>query len=243
MTPKRKRGIIDLAGFGESDQARSAAQSPPLLQGYGTVSCAARQLPRADGCASRAEHLGAGARRLLCRCVLPRCAPIRARQDREVLRMERCCPEAKDKDLFWPILLKLWHRFDAIAAHDCFWQDRLVELMERQPALSAQEHLSERSKSFFCGLPKTITVYRSFGMGYSPGISWTTDLSTAALYAVRATVLGGAPAIATGKIFKRDRRLYFVTQDRNEYEVVCRPTLVNIKEHSVDSLCEIAPRK
>jgi hypothetical protein len=73
------------------------------------------------------------------------------------------------------------------------------------------------------------------GTHYS-GLSWTTKLPTAALFAYRGGCLGREAAIAVGTISKRDPKLYFPTRNRGEYEIVCRPTLMHTPETLRDLL-------
>ena len=147
--------------------------------------------------------------------------------------------EATDKGLFWPILLKLWDRFEGTAADCYFWQNCLVELIERHGPRSAFAFLPKLDKRFFDALPKTITVYRGFSGTHYPGLSWTTKLSTAAIFASRGTRLGREAAIAVATISKRNPKLYFPSQRRGEYEIVCRPRMTDFQMHTPETLDNI----
>jgi hypothetical protein len=85
-------------------------------------------------------------------------------------------------------------------------------------------------------------VYRGFSGTHYSGLSWTTKLSTAALFAYRGGCLGRKAAIAVGTISKRDPKLYFPTQNRGEYEIVCRPTLIDVEMHTPETLRDLLYR-
>jgi hypothetical protein len=136
--------------------------------------------------------------------------------------------------IFWAMFLEWWPDSEFSRGH----ASRLQRVHRRR---RAYEFMTPENKEFYDALPDPVTVYRGQEAGTSPGVSWTTDKAKAEWFAERftshegrifAALQGGArfanskgkPIVLTGKIKKAN--VWAVFTDRNESEVLCRPTIV-----------------
>ena len=143
---------------------------------------------------------------------------------------------AENPDLFWPILIDLWDGYDWTAAHGLFWQNCLVNLMDAHKPCSGHAYLTDASGGFYADLPDVVTVYRGCARQHVNGIAWTTDIATAGFFAARGNTAADDPVIATGTILKSDPKFYFASQERDEFEIVCRPEIVKIEPQKPEML-------
>jgi hypothetical protein len=79
------------------------------------------------------------------------------------------------------------------------------------------------------------SVYRGCAREHINGIAWITDIATAGFFANRGT-RANDPVIATDRIAINDTKVYVASQERKEFEIVCRPTITNIEPQTPDML-------
>jgi hypothetical protein len=119
-------------------------------------------------------------------------------------------------EIFWPTLINEWSGCDAT------WPDRkwLLEGMER--AGQADPYFSSGQRKFFRTLPRLVQVFRGCSQSRIRGLAWTLDSSVAQGFARgHRNIRVPKPVIASAVIPKE--HIFFVTDDRNEKEVVLKP--------------------
>jgi hypothetical protein len=146
---------------------------------------------------------------------------------------------AKNPETFWPILIELWDSYDWMCAEDMWWLKNLIRLMDGHKPGSGLEYL-ENDGSFYNTLPDIVTVYRGCARKHVKGIAWTTDFETALFFAGRCNTAADDPVIVTGRIALNDPKLYFASNERAEFEIVCQPEIISIEPQSQEVL-EAAP--
>jgi hypothetical protein len=131
------------------------------------------------------------------------------------LRLGRTLRAVGDQppEIFWPVLLDNWSVCDGATE----WHEMLPDIFRRKG--SALPFMNEEATAFYNSLPDTITVYRGAAYKRIEGVSWTTDLERAKVFA-RGGRLGRQPepVIATATISKTSPRLFFVDNSRSEFE-------------------------
>ena len=88
-----------------------------------------------------------------------------------------------------------------------------------------EQKTDEESQEMYDKLPDTVMLYRGVlakeGFKSTTGVSWTTDIEVAKMFALRFSGLGGTPWISKGEIDKKNI-LYF-TNARQESEAIIDP--------------------
>jgi hypothetical protein len=143
---------------------------------------------------------------------------------------------AKNPETFWPILIELWDGYDWTCCEDMWWLTNLIRLMDDQKPGSGHEYIAEDSVPFFEDLPNPVTVYRGCARRHVKGIAWTTDYATALFFAGRCNTAADDPVIVTGRIALNDPKLYFASNERTEFEIVCQPEIISIEPQSQEVL-------
>ncbi len=88
-----------------------------------------------------------------------------------------------------------------------------------------EQRTDEESQEMYDKLPDRVMLYRGVlakeGFESTAGVSWTTDIEVAKMFALRFSELGGTPWISKGEIDK-ENILYF-TNARQESEAIIDP--------------------
>ena len=122
-------------------------------------------------------------------------------------------------EVFWPVVLDGWNTCDGMLDLRTIMLDTF---RRRAAQLSPIMFMDADDRAFFDGLREPVTVFRGCGKRHVRGMAWTTDRKIAEFFA-----RGGRfpqprdPVIATAEIEKS--AVFFVTQSRNESEVVLDP--------------------
>jgi hypothetical protein len=128
-------------------------------------------------------------------------------------------------EVFWPVWLNNWSCVDRVAdLHFCL------------PALfklkgPAHPFFDSDKRAMFDALPDTVIVYRGCDRRFTnDGVAWTTE-HTVAEYFARGGRYGRPcdPVIATAQITKASADLFYVAPERDEAEIVCKPTIVKVE--------------
>jgi hypothetical protein len=127
-------------------------------------------------------------------------------------------------EVFWPVWLSTWSSVDLVA-----------DLQLHLPALfklkgPAHPFFDDAMRAMFDALPDVVTVYRECDRRFIEGIASTTDYAVAEHFA-RGGRYGAPrdPVIATGQIAKSSADLFYIVDERNESEIVCKPTIVQVE--------------
>ena len=90
---------------------------------------------------------------------------------------------------------------------------------------SIEEKTDEDSQEMYDKLPSVVMVYRGVlakdELKAETGVSWTTDINIAKMFALRFTELGGTAYILESEINKSD--IIYFTNQRQESEVIVEP--------------------
>ena len=117
---------------------------------------------------------------------------------------------------FWPIITRLWPRFDGIP------HEKFAELF----------HIFWRWRPPITGLPKRLKVWRGQEADEKLGLSWTTDIIVAKEFAGRE---GRARNPVLLEMWVTPTKVAFLSNDREEEEVVLRaiPASDRVKCHVI----------
>ncbi len=141
-------------------------------------------------------------------------------------RLEKLIHAVADQppEVFWPVWLNTWSVVDRVAD----LQPYLPALFKRKGP--AHQFFDDGMRAMLEALPGVVTVYRGCDRRFIEGIAWTTDYAVAEYFA-RGGRYGRPrdPVIATGKIAKASADLFYVVVERNEAEIVCKPTIVEVE--------------
>ena len=125
--------------------------------------------------------------------------------------------ELAPPEIFWPALMEAWSGCDAT------WNDRhyLLAAM-KNAAIPATAFLSRAQRNFFDALPPRIVIFRRCSRSRVRAVSWTTDQKVAEDFASgHRNIPVPNPVLAAAVISKE--HIFFVTDDRNEKEVILNP--------------------
>ena len=111
---------------------------------------------------------------------------------------------------------------DAWSVCDATWHARTRLLQVLRAMEPAVPFFSPEQRAFFDALPAQINVFRGCSGPRVRAVSWTTDRTVAEGFARGHRTLGvPEPVVASAIIPKQ--YIFFVTNDRNEKEVVLNP--------------------
>jgi hypothetical protein len=119
-------------------------------------------------------------------------------------------------EIFWPALMETWPGCDAT------WDARtrlLQALHAMEPALP---FFSQAQREFFDALPAHVQVFRGCSRLRDRGVAWTTDRTVAEGFAKGHRILRVSEPVVASAIIPKEN-IFFVTNDRNEKEVVLNP--------------------
>jgi len=124
--------------------------------------------------------------------------------------------ELAPPEIFWPAFLEAWSFCDAT------WSYRSEILRAMKDAGSALAFLAPSQRQFFDTLPTLVRVFRGCSALRVRGIAWSTERSVAKGFARGHRLIRvPEPVVASALIPKE--HIYFVTDERNEKEVVLNP--------------------
>jgi len=124
--------------------------------------------------------------------------------------------ELAPPEIFWPAFLEAWSFCDAT------WSYRSEILRAMKDAGSALAFLAPSQRQFFDTLPTVVRVFRGCSALRVRGIAWSTERSVAEGFARGHRLIRvPEPVVASALIPKE--HIYFVTDERNEKEVVLNP--------------------
>lgn len=124
--------------------------------------------------------------------------------------------EFAPRGIFWPAFMDAWSVCDAT------WHARTRLLQVLRAMEPAVPFFSPEQRAFFDALPAQINVFRGCSGPRVRAVSWTTDRTVAEGFARGHRTLGvPEPVVASAIIPKQ--YIFFVTNDRNEKEVVLNP--------------------
>jgi hypothetical protein len=124
--------------------------------------------------------------------------------------------------VFWPVLIDWWPRVDGFRD----WRREYLRLMRaKSKEARGVKYLDKDAMQWFDALPDTFTVYRGCGKRWVRCASWTLDQECAEFFARGGRFSSPAsPVVASATISKA--AVFFVTDQRNEKEVVLDPYLI-----------------
>ena len=136
--------------------------------------------------------------------------------DRRLLAILPLIEHAPPK-IFWPTLLKTWPSCDDT------WmvKTRLLQAMKNAGTLML-EFLSEHDRRFFEGLPAQVQVFRGCSRARVRGIAWTMERTIAEGFARGHRGIRVPDPVVAFALIPKDA-IFFVTDDRNEKEIVLNP--------------------
>jgi hypothetical protein len=118
--------------------------------------------------------------------------------------------------IFWPAFMEAWSSCDAT------WDARARLLPALQDMEPAVPFFSQAQRAFFDALPAQVKVFRGCSRPRLRGVAWTTDRTVAEGFAKgHRTLRVSEPVVASAIVPKEN--IFFVTNDRNENEVVLNP--------------------
>ena len=124
--------------------------------------------------------------------------------------------ELAPPEIFWPAFLEAWSFCDAT------WHYRSEILRAMKDAGSSLAFLQPSQRQFFDTLPPSVQVFRGCSAPRVRGIAWSTERSVAEGFACgHRFIRVPEPVVASALIPKQ--HIYFVTDERNEKEVVLNP--------------------
>jgi len=124
--------------------------------------------------------------------------------------------EFAPSEIFWPAFMDAWSVCDAT------WRARTRLLRVLEAMQLAEPFFSQAQRRFFDGLPANVPVFRGCSRPRVLGVAWTTDRTVAERFARgHRSIRVPEPVIASAIVPKE--RIFFVTDDRSEKEVVLNP--------------------
>jgi hypothetical protein len=139
-------------------------------------------------------------------------------------RTEKMLSMVRDRpqEEFWRIFLEVW------SVCDNTWKSRqplLHRLQNASAELSAIPYFSDACRAFFHSLPADVTVYRGCSKQRINGLSWSIDPVVAQGFARGHRGIPVPEPVLVTALAKKNQ-IFAVTNDRQEYEVICVPSQI-----------------